>query len=117
MTDRFQQILLMPASTPSIFVVLPGLAGLWMARRNWRRDLFLWLFVVQVAFFIFLALTTGWRPQLRYILLYFVNLFPAPKSTIRTCSLQLRSRRKSSRCRIPNSAVPEVLHTGFLRAS
>ena len=77
MTDRFRQILLMPASTPSIFVVLPGLAGLWMARRNWRRDLFLWLFVVQVAFFIFLALTTGWRPQLRYILLYFVNLFPA----------------------------------------
>ncbi len=75
--DRFLQILLMPASTPSIFVLLPGLAGLWMARRRWRDDLFLWLFVVQVAFFIFLALTTGWRPQLRYILLYFINLFPA----------------------------------------
>ncbi|MFM8395925.1 MAG: ArnT family glycosyltransferase, partial [Acidobacteriota bacterium] len=76
-SDRFRQILLMPASTPSVFVVLPGLAGLWLGRRMWRRDLFLWLFVVQVAFFLFLALTTGWRPQLRYILLYFVNLFPA----------------------------------------
>ena len=67
---------LMPAGVPSLFVVIPGLYGLWRARRTARTELFAWMFVAQVAFYFSMTLTSAWRPQLRYVLLYFVNLLP-----------------------------------------
>lgn len=70
------QWILMPAAIPSLFVVIPGLYGLWHARRLLRRDLFGWMFIAQVSFYMTMTLTSAWRPQLRYVLLYFVNLLP-----------------------------------------
>ncbi|HYP26383.1 MAG TPA: glycosyltransferase family 39 protein [Blastocatellia bacterium] len=67
---------LMPMSVPSMFVVVPGLYGLWMARRRIRYDLFAWMFIAQVGFYLTMTLTSAWRPQLRYVLLCFVNLIP-----------------------------------------
>ena len=67
---------LMPMSVPSLFVVLPGLYGLWMARRRIRYDLFAWMFIAQMGFYLLMTLTSAWRPQLRYVLLCFVNLLP-----------------------------------------
>jgi hypothetical protein len=74
--DCLFQWVIMPASVPSIFVVIPGFYGLWKARRMAYRDLFAWMFVAQVVFYFCMTITSAWRPQLRYILLYFVNLFP-----------------------------------------
>lgn len=74
--DRLFQIVLIPAAAPSLFVILPGLYGLWRARHLIRRDLFAWMFIAQALMFITLTFTVGWRPQLRYVLLYFVNLYP-----------------------------------------
>jgi hypothetical protein len=76
LTDRLRQLVLMPAATPSMFIVLPGLYGLWRARRMLWRDLFAWMFVAQALLFVVMTFTVGWRPQLRYVLLYFVNLYP-----------------------------------------
>ncbi len=74
--DCLYQWVLMPASVPSLFVIVPGFYGLWKARRIAYRDLFAWMFIAQVVFYFCMTLTSAWRPQLRYILLYFVNLFP-----------------------------------------
>jgi hypothetical protein len=74
--DCLYQWVIMPVSVPSLFVVIPGFYGLWKARRMAYRDLFAWMFVAQVVFYFCMTLTSAWRPQLRYILLYFVNLFP-----------------------------------------
>ena len=74
--DCLTQWTLMPATVPSIFVVIPGLYGLWKARHMLRRDLFGWLFIAQVSFYLSMTLTSAWRPQLRYILIYFINLLP-----------------------------------------
>lgn len=68
--------ILMPAGVPSIFVVVPGLYGLWQSRRRALTELFAWMFVAQVAFYFSMTLTSAWRPQLRYVMLYFVNLLP-----------------------------------------
>jgi hypothetical protein len=76
LTDCLYQWVMMPASVPSLFVILPGLYGLWKARRLAYRDLFAWMFIAQVVFYFCMTVTSAWRPQLRYILLYFVNLFP-----------------------------------------
>jgi 4-amino-4-deoxy-L-arabinose transferase-like glycosyltransferase len=76
LADRLRQIVLIPAATPSLFIVLPGLYGLWRARRMLWRDLFAWMFVAQALLFVVMTFTVGWRPQLRYVLLYFVNLYP-----------------------------------------
>ena len=67
---------LMPAGVPSLLVVIPGLYGLWHARRKAQTELFAWMFVAQLAFYFSMTLTSAWRPQLRYIMLYFVNLLP-----------------------------------------
>ena len=74
--DCLYQWVIMPASVPSIFVVIPGFYGLWKARRRAYRDLFAWMFIAQVGFYFCMTIASAWRPQLRYILLYFVNLFP-----------------------------------------
>jgi hypothetical protein len=49
---------------------------LWKARRLVRYDLFGWMFIAQIALFMAMTFSSGWRPQLRYIMLYFVNLLP-----------------------------------------
>jgi 4-amino-4-deoxy-L-arabinose transferase-like glycosyltransferase len=65
-----------PAGSPSAVVVLLGLAGLWMSRRGWGRDLWAWLFVAQSAVFLALTIYPGWQPYLRYLFLYLVCLLP-----------------------------------------
>lgn len=74
--DSLGRWVLMPAGSPSAVVMLLGLAGLWMSRRAWRRDLWAWLFVVQVAVFLGLTIYPGWQPYLRYLFLYIVCLLP-----------------------------------------
>lgn len=74
--DALRRWVVMPAGSPSVIVVLLGLAGLWMSRREWRRDLWGWLFVVQTAVFLALTVYPGWQPYLRYLFLYFVCLLP-----------------------------------------
>jgi dolichyl-phosphate-mannose-protein mannosyltransferase len=74
--EVLQQWVIMPAVTPSLVVVLPGLAGLWLARRRARTDLFAWLFLSQVGLYLAMTLLSTWRPQLRYVMLWFVNLLP-----------------------------------------
>jgi hypothetical protein len=74
--DCLYQWVIMPASVPSLFVIIPGFYGLWKARRTAYRDLFAWMLIAQVVFYFSMTITSAWRPQLRYILLYFVNLFP-----------------------------------------
>ncbi len=74
--DALKQWVLIPAVAPSLLVVLPGLYGLWRWRRLIRRDLFAWLLIGHVAFYLTLTLHSGWRPQLRYIMLYLINLLP-----------------------------------------
>jgi hypothetical protein len=74
--DCLRLWVLMPMSVPSMFVVVPGFYGLWMARRRVRYDLFAWMFIAQVSFYFLMTLTSAWRPQLRYVLLCFVNLLP-----------------------------------------
>lgn len=74
--DCLCQWVMMPASVPSLFVIVPGFYGLWKVRQLARRDLFAWMFIAQVVFYFCMTVTSAWRPQLRYILLYFVNLFP-----------------------------------------
>jgi hypothetical protein len=74
--DCLIQWAIMLASVPSVFVVIPGFYGLWKERRTAYRDLFAWMFIAQTAFYFYMTVTAAWRPQLRYILLYFVNLFP-----------------------------------------
>lgn len=74
--DCLKQWITMPAVVPSLFVVLPGLYGLWKARRLIRYDLFSWIFISHVGLFMVMTFTSDWRPQLRYIMLYFVNMLP-----------------------------------------
>ena len=74
--DCLVQWVLMPAAIPSVLIVLPGLYALWRVRRSAALDLFAWMFIGQVLFYSFMTLTSAWRPQLRYIMLYFVNLLP-----------------------------------------
>jgi 4-amino-4-deoxy-L-arabinose transferase-like glycosyltransferase len=74
--DCLKQWVMMPAVVPSIFVVGAGLFGLWKARKLAARDLFAWMFVIQVGFGLFMTVAFTWRPQLRYVMLYFVNLLP-----------------------------------------
>jgi len=74
--DCLIQWVLMPACVPSLLVVVPGLYGLWRLRRKARYDLFAWMFTGQVLFYLFMTMTSAWRPQLRYVMLYFVNLLP-----------------------------------------
>jgi len=79
--DRLEQLLLMPAVVPSLLVVIPGFLGLWADRKRWRDDLFGWLFATHLLFMLWMTFQSGWRPQLRYVLLYFVLLFPAAALT------------------------------------
>ena len=74
--DSVIQWVMMPAAVPSLLVVIAGLWGLWKARRIVSRDLFAWMFIAQVGLALFMTFAFGWRPQLRYLLLYFVNLLP-----------------------------------------
>jgi hypothetical protein len=77
--SRFEALkrwVVMPAGSPSVVVVLLGLAGLWMSRRAWRRDLWGWLFIVQTTVFLALTIFPGWQPYLRYLFLYVVCLLP-----------------------------------------
>jgi len=74
--ESLRRWLIMPAGSPSAIVMLLGLAGLWMSRRAWRRDLWAWLFAVQTAVFLALTLYPGWQPYLRYLFLYIVCLLP-----------------------------------------
>lgn len=81
LVDRLKQIVLMPAVAPSLVVVVPGFLGLWADRKRWRDDLFTWLFATHLLFVLWMTFQSGWRPQLRYVLLYFVLLFPAAALT------------------------------------
>jgi hypothetical protein len=74
--DCLVQWVLMPAAIPSLLIVLPGLYALWRARRKAALDLFAWMFIGQVLFYLYMTLTSAWRPQLRYVMLYFANLLP-----------------------------------------
>ncbi|HKO96211.1 MAG TPA: hypothetical protein VJU86_04425 [Pyrinomonadaceae bacterium] len=74
--DALWQWVLMLGAAPTLLVVLPGLYGLWQNRRRALSDLFAWMFVTQVAFYFSMTLALAWRPQLRYLMLQFVNLFP-----------------------------------------
>lgn len=74
--DCLVQWVLMPAAIPSLLIVVPALCALWQARRKAALDLFAWMFLGQVLFYLFMTLTSEWRPQLRYIMLYFINLLP-----------------------------------------
>ena len=74
--EALRRWLIMPAGSPSAIVMLLGLAGLWMSRRAWRRDLWAWLFAVQTAVFLALTVYPGWQPYLRYLFLYLVCLLP-----------------------------------------
>ncbi len=74
--DCLKQWILIPTTVPSLLVVLPGLYGLWIKRRLIRYDLFSWMFIAQVLFYLTMTFASGWRPQLRYVMLYFVNLLP-----------------------------------------
>lgn len=65
-----------PAGLPSIFIVIPGLYGLWLRRRTAVTELFAWMFVSLVAFYFVMSLRYSWQPQVRYIMLYFFNLLP-----------------------------------------
>ena len=76
LTDCLSQWVLMLGASPTVFIVAPGLYGLWRFRHLARRDLFAWMFITQVTFYFSLTLLYSWRPQLRYLMLYFVNLFP-----------------------------------------
>lgn len=90
--DCLYQWVMMPAVVPSLFIVLPGFYGLWRARRLLRYDLFAWMFSAQVGFYFLMTFTSGWRPQLRYIMLYFVNLFPYAALAWVTITRRWRSR-------------------------
>ena len=74
--EALYQWVIMLVAAPTLIVVLPGLWGLWENRRRARSDLFAWMFVAQAGFYFLLTLTSAWRPQLRYLMLQFVNLFP-----------------------------------------
>ncbi len=76
LADCLKQWILIPAAEPSLLVVLPGLYGLWKARRLIRYDLFGWIFISHVLLFLVMTFSSQWRPQLRYIMLYFVNMLP-----------------------------------------
>ncbi len=74
--DALFQWALMLGAAPTLIVVLPGLYGLWENRRQAITDLFAWMFVAQVGFYFSLTLVLAWRPQMRYLMLQFVNLLP-----------------------------------------
>ncbi|HYL98101.1 MAG TPA: hypothetical protein VEZ90_04040 [Blastocatellia bacterium] len=74
--DCLIQWVLMPAGVPSLLVVIPGFYALWKHRRTAVTELFAWMFASQVLFYFAMTLMYGWRPQLRYIMLYFFNLLP-----------------------------------------
>lgn len=97
--DCLIQWAMMLAASPTVFVVAPGLYGLWRFRHQARHDLFAWMFVSQVVFYLTLTLTSAWRPQLRYLMLYFVNLIPY------TALVLLQTFRRFS----PRYALPLLL--------
>lgn len=68
--------IVMPAGSPSLVVLALAAAGVWMARREWARDPWLWLFAGQSAVFLALTIYPGWQPYLRYLFLYVVCLIP-----------------------------------------
>ncbi|HYJ86603.1 MAG TPA: glycosyltransferase family 39 protein [Pyrinomonadaceae bacterium] len=74
--DALIQWILMLSAAPTLIVAVPGLYELWKNRRRALTDLLAWMFVAQVGFYFFLTLTSAWRPQLRYLMIQFVNLLP-----------------------------------------
>ncbi len=75
--DGVKQWVMMPAAVPSVFVVIPGFYGLWRLRsKAFTTDLFAWMFISQTVFYATMTLLFSWRPQLRYMMLWFVNLLP-----------------------------------------
>ena len=75
--DAIKQWVIMPAAVPSVFVVIPGFYGLWRLRSKVvTTDLFAWMFISQTVLYATMTLFFSWRPQLRYIMLWFVNLLP-----------------------------------------
>jgi hypothetical protein len=75
--DSLKQWVIMPAAVPSVFVVLPGIYGLWRLRsKAFTTDLFAWMFISQTVLYAAMTLFFNWRPQLRYVMLWFVNLLP-----------------------------------------
>jgi hypothetical protein len=74
--ESLRQWAIMAVSVPSLVVLLPGLVQLWLERRRAWRDLFAWLFLAQAGLYLGMSVLSGWRPQLRYLLLYFVPLYP-----------------------------------------
>ena len=74
--DCLKQWVLIPAVAPSVIVVVPGLVWLFKSKRLRARDLFAWMLIAQIGFALFMTLAYTWRPQLRYVMLYFVNLLP-----------------------------------------
>ncbi|HKV42451.1 MAG TPA: glycosyltransferase family 39 protein [Blastocatellia bacterium] len=75
---------LMVGVCPTLFVVVPAFYELWRLLRSSARERFagllrepfLWMWGVQLVLYLTATIALGWRPQMRYILLYFVNLFP-----------------------------------------
>lgn len=75
--DGVKQWVMMPAAVPSVFVVIPGFYGLWRLRsKAFTTDLFAWMFFSQTVLYATMTLLFSWRPQLRYMMLWFVNLLP-----------------------------------------
>jgi hypothetical protein len=81
---------LMSFSSPSVIALGLGLYGIWLVRQRWKQEIFLWLFVVQTAFYLYLSLSALWQPQIRYLTLCFINVLPY--SALAMSGLQQRLR-------------------------
>ncbi|MCG3181302.1 MAG: hypothetical protein BIFFINMI_03682 [Phycisphaerae bacterium] len=67
---------LIPGATPSAVVLALAAGGLWMRRRGLGRDPFAWMFLLQAGPYFAMTLWAGWALQVRYWLIYSVNLLP-----------------------------------------
>jgi len=62
------------AGSPTLFVAVPGLYGLWLKRRVLLRDPMVLLMVILTGFHLVLTIFKGWQPQGRYLMHYYFPL-------------------------------------------
>jgi len=74
--DCLRQWCLMLGTSPTAFVLAPGIVALYRYHVQARQDLFAWLFALHFLFYMTLTIFFGWRPQMRYLLLFSVNILP-----------------------------------------
>jgi hypothetical protein len=74
--EVFRRWVLMSFSSPSVVALGLGAYGIWLVRHRWKQEIFLWLFVAQTAFYLYLSLSSMWQPQIRYLTLCFINVLP-----------------------------------------